>query len=119
MNEYAQRLAGCTITYSFGTDSEEPTPFPADVEAQMDNSVLDIFIMNLEAQKDCGGYYETLPDFGANVYTFKTFVKGAIIGIASEDMYVTFVYRYGYDILDAEQSLEIVKELVKLVFLDS
>lgn len=117
LSEIAQLQNDCSVSYSFSTNPEEPTPLPPEVQALMSSTLPELFVMDLEVQTGCGGSYQALPELGSNVYTFQTFIMGAIIGIASDDIYVTFLYA---DVgLDAEQSLAVVEELVQIAILEN
>lgn len=113
LNEIEQLQAGCELTMSTG---EQPTTFSSEVESMRSQSILALFQQDLEISSDCwkayGFSYEQIAGLGENVYFFTSLLQGAVIGVATEDAYITFLVA---DIsATPEQALEMVKELVKL-----
>jgi len=113
LNEIEQLQADCELTMSTG---EQPTTFSSEVEALRSQSILALLQQDLEISSDCwkahGFSYEQITDLGENVYFFPSFLQGAVIGVATEDAYITFLIA---DInATPEQALEAVTELVKL-----
>lgn len=113
LNEIEQLQAGCELNMSTG---EQPTTFSSDVESLRSQSILALFQQDLEISSDCwnahGFSYEQITSLGENAYFFTSFLQGAVIGVATEDAFVTFLVA---DIsATPEQALEMVEELVKL-----
>jgi hypothetical protein len=108
LNEISQLQAGCELRMSTG---EQPTTFPPEVEALRSQSMLDLFLRDLEVQKGCGGSYAQVTDLGNNAYTFQTFIVGAVIGVATEDAFITFLV--GDISMTPERALEAAKGLVQ------
>ncbi|MDH5506692.1 MAG: hypothetical protein OEZ02_05690 [Anaerolineae bacterium] len=115
LDEIAQLQEDCSLSYSYSTNADNPTPLPPAVQSLGSNSLVDLFVMDLELQSGCGGSYQALTELGSNVYTFQTFIRGAVVGIAYEDLYVTFLYADAGK--EADQALAVVKALIELVFL--
>ena len=90
LNEIGQYQKGCNVSYSGGTSA--PTPFPPEIEAMMSKSVLDLYTMDMEFQKKCGGIVKPLPEFGPNANLIPNFLGIASIGIISGENYYTFSY---------------------------
>jgi len=111
IDESAQLQDGCNLHFSASTNPEQPTPFPPDLEALKSESIQDLLIRDLEAQKGCGGSYSQLPDLGENAYTFQSIFVGAVVGVATDDAYYNFVV--GDVGMSPEQALEAAKGLVQ------
>lgn len=111
LNEIAQLQAGCELSITTG---EQPATFPPEIEAQRAQSMLDLFKQNLALKEGCWGgqgfFYEQMDTLGANAYTYETFLQGAVIGVATDDAYLTFLVA---DVnATSEQALEAARELV-------
>ncbi|NOY97677.1 MAG: hypothetical protein GXP40_00525 [Chloroflexi bacterium] len=111
LNDIAQLKNGCELSYGSSTNPEAPTPFPAEVEALRGQSILELFLQDLELQEGCGGSYSQVPELGKNAYTFRSIFVGSVIGVATEDAYVVFVV--GDVGMTPEQALDAAIELVK------
>ncbi|MCJ7435774.1 MAG: DUF3558 domain-containing protein [Anaerolineales bacterium] len=111
LNEIAQLQNGCNLSFKGSTKPQTPTPFPPEVEALKIESILDLYLRDLEIQKGCGGSYAQLADLGDNAYTFQSFIVGTVIGVATDDVLVYFVI--GDISMTPEQTLEAAKGLVK------
>lgn len=110
LNEIAQLQNGCQ--FSLGTASEQPTPFPPEVEALRTSSIEELFVKDLALQDGCGlGPYAQLTDLGENAYTGFTFVQGVIIGVATDNAFVTFLVADTNS--SHEDALGKAKEIVK------
>jgi hypothetical protein len=112
LNEITQLQSGCELVLSTG---ELPTTFPPEVEALRSQSILDLFKQDLSVKSDCWGgqgfKFEQLAELGENVYFYEAFLQGAIIGVATENAFITFLVG---DVGAApEQALEEAKEVVR------
>jgi len=116
IHERTQMLDGCSLSYLFSSDPGEPTPFPPELEADMDSSLLELFVMDLETQEGCGAAYKAMPGIGANAYTFSTFVQGAVIGVAGEDIYFTLLYADAN--MDFNSALDLAEQLVGMAVVE-
>lgn len=111
LNSSTQLLNGCQMSFTATTRQQTPTPFPPEVEALKVESILDLYLRDLEAWKGCGGSYAQLADLGDNAYTSQGFIVGAVIGVATEDVYASFLV--GDTGMTPEQALEAAKGLVR------
>ncbi len=90
INEIAQLQNGCHL--GFSTASQQPTPFPPELEALRGDSIQELLEKDLGLQQDCGlGDYSNIPELGENAYTYSKWVQGALIGVATEDALYTFL----------------------------
>jgi hypothetical protein len=70
--------------------------------------------MDIDSYKSCGFGSEAVPEFGPTANTFYTFIEAGLIGIATEDQLVTFLY---YDSSqDKAASFESVLGLLRILF---
>jgi len=111
LNSSTQLLNGCQMSFTATTRQQTPTPFPPEVEALKVESVLDLYLRDLEAWKGCGGSYAQLADLGDNAYTSQGIIVGAGIGVATENVFVSFLV--GDTGMTPEQALEAAKGLVR------
>ena len=113
LNEISQLQASCELSMSTG---EQPTTFLPEVEALRSQSILMLLQQDLALRDDCwkaqGFSYEQVTDLGENVYSYTSFLQGAVIGVATDDAYITFLMA---DVnATPEQALEAAKKLVQL-----
>lgn len=113
INEIAQLSDGCQLTYAYSTDPEEPTPFPDEYALLMDETIPDLFQMDLVKMAECGMESIALPEFSPTASTYYTFIEGGLVGIATDDLFVTFLYFDSAQ--DKAASLESVLQLVRSV----
>lgn len=113
LNEIAQYQKGCSIGYSGGTSTA--TPLPPEVEALMSKSALELFQMDIQMQRNCGGKIEPAPEFGPNAYAYLTptgFQIGTV-AIVSGDSFYSFAYADPG--MDIAQMVERAKEVTRAV----
>ncbi len=115
LSEIAQLRDGCQLKFSTSTGEGNPTPMPPEVEALRGDPLIDLFLKDLAEQEGCGmsrGTYSQISELGNNAYTFMTFIQGAVIGVATQNAFVTFLVA---DIqMTSEQALQAATELVRL-----
>jgi len=99
----------CEVIW-LNTWAGEPALAP-DVEALRSETVLDLFITDLELQESCGLTYQQLTDLGGNAYHFMPFF-GVTIGVATDDALVTFLLSDAS--MSADAQMDAAKELVRL-----
>lgn len=117
INEIAQLSNGCGLSYSFSTDAEEPTPFPDEYQLMLDETIPTLFHLQMASYQECDYEAEAIPEFGSAAYSYFIFIEGGLVGIATDDMYVTFVY---YDSeQDKAASLESDLELLRVLSLEN
>ncbi len=92
LNEIAQLQAGCELSMSTG---EQPTSFSPEVEALRSQSNLELFKQDLALKEECWGgqgfVYNQLVNLGENVYSYEAFLQGAVVGVATDNAFLTFL----------------------------
>ncbi|MBW8010397.1 MAG: hypothetical protein FVQ83_04025 [Chloroflexi bacterium] len=114
INEIAQLSNDCGLSFSFSTDPEEPTPFPDEYQLLLDETIPALFQMHTDLYQACEYGAEPIPEFGRSAYSIYTFIEAGLVGIATDDMFVTFVYFDSGQ--DKTASLESVLELLRIIF---
>jgi hypothetical protein len=109
LSDIAALQDNCEVIW-LNTWAGEPALSP-EVEALRSETVLDLFINDLELQEGCGLTYEQLDDLGGNAYHFMPFF-GVVIGVATDDALVTFLLSDAG--MSAEAQMDAAKELVRL-----
>jgi len=112
LSDIAALQANCSGIW-LNTWAGEPA-LSAEIEALRSESVLDLFLMDMELQASCGFPTTQLVELGENAYQFLPF--GTIIGVASENAFVLFTLQDGST--TPEDQLAAAKELVRLALVD-